>query len=509
MELTRRGFVGAAAIGAAVAAVGSTGKALASEAADVVVVGSGNAGLCAAVEAAQRGLSVILLEGAEALGGTLMATEVIFGSGSSLQAELGIEPPLKYQVVREEMEYTNYRSDSLLWGDMVDASGANIDWLQEQGVPFSMVDRYLGVSAFETAHWWENSTGMMMALAMEAKLGELGVTVRTGTRVTELVQDASGAVVGVVGQDVSGAEVGFDAKAVVLATGGIGNDLPYLQEKSGVDLEHASSAFPMIANVGDGLKMALTAGAKETPINLLLTLGVDGFDIRNDITCAGCLQPTLFVNGDGERFMAEDLYLKKLYSLVANAYGSQKSGAYTILDQDYLDLLETRGCYAGILDTMPGDPLPDVRAELEQAVGAEGYRVVFKGETIEDLAADMGADPALLAATVERYNELCATGTDADFGKDAEYLTPVKTGPFYAVHPDLLILTSIGGVHTNRKMQVCDANEQPVPGLYFAGVGGCELYQETYNYQISGGMNAYCTYSGRRAAQVIAEELLG
>lgn len=509
MELTRRTFVEAAAVAGTAAALAGTTAARADEpatVADVVVVGAGNAGLCAAVEAAEQGLSVVLLEGAEILGGTLMATEVIFGSGSALQAELGIEPPLKYQVVREEMEYTNYRSDALLWGDLVDASGANIDWLAAHGVPFSGVDRYLGVSAFETAHWWENATGMMMALAMEAQLGKLGVEVHTQTRATSLVVE-DGAVVGVEAVDAAGAACRFGARAVVLATGGIGNDLPYLQEKSGVDLSHASSAFPLIANVGDGLRMALEAGAQETPINLLLTLGVDGFDIRNNISCAACLQPTLYVNGDGERFMAEDLFLKKLYSLVANAQRSQKSGAYTILDQNYLDLLETRGSYAGVLDTKPGDPLPDTRAELEQALGATNYRVVFKGETLEELATDMGADPALLVATVERYNQLCAAGEDVDFGKDSAFLEPVTTGPFYAVHPDLLILTSIGGVHTNRKMQVCGADEQPIPGLYFAGVGGCELYQETYNYQISGGMNAYCTYSGRRAAQEVAREL--
>lgn len=474
--------------------------------ADVVVVGAGNSGLAASVEAAQQGLSVVLVESAESLGGTLMATEVIFGSGSALQAEQGIVPPMKYEVVREELEYTNYRSDSLRWGDLVDHSGEDIDWLQTQGVPFAQVDNYLGVSAFDTAHWWEGSSGIVCAMAMAAKAEELGVQVMTQTTALDLIMDGN-AVRGVYVQEADGDVVQLDAAAVILATGGLGGNLELLQEKCGVDLSHASWAFPLVNGGGDGLRMALAAGAKETPINLLLTLGVDGFDIRNQITCASCLQPCLYVNGNGERFMSEDLYLKRLYALVANAYNSQPGGAYTILDQNYLDLLATQGCYAGILETKPGDTLPDVRPELEEGLTVEGYRVVFKGETLEELAADMGADPELLVATVQRYNELCEKGVDEDFGKDPAYLTPVTSGPFYAVHSDISVLSSIGGVHTNRSMQVCDSDDAPIDGLYFAGVGGCELYQETYNYQISGGMNAYATYSGRAAAQHVAKTL--
>ena len=473
---------------------------------DVAIVGAGNSGMCAAIESANLGLDVVLLEKSSELGGSSFATEVIFGLGSGLQKEAGLELPYRYQVVDQELDYTNYHSDALLWGDYVDHSGEDIDWLQEQGVVFDSVDDYRGVSAFPTAHWWEGQIGTSFMASMLAKIEEMGIATRTATAAVDLkVED--GTVVGVYAETDDGTIVEVNAKAVLLACGGIGNDLELLQEKTGVDTAHAKTEFPL-PNVGDGHKMAWAIGAKETDISILPCLGVDGFVIRDAISMASCIQPGLYINGDGERFMAEDLHMKKLYALVINAQRSQLSGTYTFFDDDFIELLENgRGSYVGNLEVEPGDRLPGLRDQLETGSQASGYRVVFKGETLEDLAADMGASPENLVATVKRYNELCAEGVDEDFGKDAEYMNAIGSGPYYAVHTDLSVLTTFGGIGINRRMQVLDAQNNVIPGLYSSGVTSCSLYQDTYNYQISGGMNGYCTYSGRTAAQQMASDI--
>lgn len=474
--------------------------------ADVAIVGAGNSGMCAAIEATNLGLNVVLLEKSSELGGSSFATEVIFGLGSAMQKEAGVELPYRYQVVDEELTYTNYHSDPLLWGDYVEHSGEDIDWLQEQGVVFDSVDDYRGVSAFPTAHWWEGKIGTSFMAAMLAKIEEMGIETRPATAAIDLkIED--GTVVGVYAKTDDEKIVEVNAKAVLLACGGIGNDLELLQEKTGIDTEHAKPEFPL-PNVGDGHKMAWAIGAKETDISILPCLGVDGFVIRDAISMASCIQPGLYINGDGERFMAEDLHMKKLYALVINAQRSQLSGTYTFFDNDFIELLENgRGSYVGNLEVKPGDKLPGLREQLEKGAQATGYRVVFKGETLEELAADMGADPAKLTATIERYNELCEGGVDEDFGKDAEYMNAVNAGPYYAVHTDLSVLTTFGGIGINRRMQVLNAENEVIPGLYSSGVTSCSLYQDTYNYQISGGMNGYCTYSGRTAAQQIASDI--
>ena len=530
MELTRRNFLkGAGIVGAGAMAAGLVGCGPSKQeaqptskegaqaepktytpdesiSADVAIVGAGNSGMCAAIEATEAGLTVVLLEKSSELGGSSFATEVIFGLGSTMQQEAGVELPYRFQVVDQELTYTNHHSDPLLWGDYVERSGENIDWLRKQGVVFDSVDDYRGVSAFPTAHWWEGKIGTSFMASMLARIEELGITTRPSTAAVDLkVQD--GAVVGVYAETDGGKILEVNAKAVLLACGGIGNDLELLQEKTGIDTSHAKTEFPL-PNVGDGHRMAWAVGAKETDISILPCLGVDGFVIRDAISMAACIQPALYINGDGERFMAEDLHLKKLYALVINAQRSQLSGTYTFFDNDFIELLENgRGSYVGNLEVEPGDRLPGLREQLETGAQASGYRVVFKGETLEELAADMGADPTKLTATVDRYNDLCAEGIDEDFGKDTAYLNAIGSGPYYAVHTDLSVLTTFGGIGVNRHMQVLDTENNIIPGLYSSGVTSCGLYQDTYNYQISGGMNGYCTYSGRTAAQQIASDI--
>lgn len=473
---------------------------------DVVIVGSGNSGMSAAIEATNLGLNVVLLEKSTTLGGSAFATEVIFGLGSKIQADAKLELPYRYQVVDEELTYTNHHSDPLLWGEYVAQSGTNIDWLQEQGVVFDSVDDYRGVSAFPTAHWWEGKIGTSFMATMAAKIEELGIETRLGTPAVDLKVE-NGVVTGVYAETEEGQILEVNARAVLLACGGIGNDLELLQEKTGIDTSHAKCEFPL-PNVGDGHRMAWAIGAKETSISILPCLGVDGFVVRDAISMAACIQPALYVNGDGERFMAEDLHLKKLYALVINAQRSQLSSTYTFFDENFIELLENgSGSYVGNLEVEPGDQLPGLREQLEAGSQTTGYRVVFKGETLDELAADMGANAEKLKATIERYNELCEKGVDEDFGKDAKYMNVIGSGPYYAVHTDLSVLTTFGGIGINRNMQVIDENDSVIPGLYSSGVTSCSLYQDTYNYQISGGMNGYCTYSGRRAAQQIAEDI--
>ena len=277
---------------------------------DVAIVGAGNSGMCAAIEAANAGLNVLLIEKQNEVGGSSFATEVIFGLGSTMQKDAALDLPYRYEVVDQELNYTNYHSDPLLWGDYVDHSGENIDWLQSQGVVFDSVDDYRGVSAFPTAHWWEGKIGTSFMEAMAKKIEETGIAVRTSTSALDL-KTSDGTVVGLYAESSDGSIIEVNAKAVLLTCGGIGNDLDLLEEKTGIDTTHVKTEFPL-PNVGDGHRMAWAVGAKETPISILPCMGVDGFVIRDAIALASCIQPGLYVNARGERYMAEDLHLHPL-----------------------------------------------------------------------------------------------------------------------------------------------------------------------------------------------------
>ena len=140
-------------------------------------------------------------------------------------------------------------------------------------------------------------------------------------------------------------------------------------------------------------------------------------------------------------------------------------------------------------------------AALKKRRQISSQAIAFRGETLEELAQNMGCNPDVLKETADRYNHFKEIGCDEDFGCDPEYIRGIGNGPYYAVHNDVIVITTIGGIDINGKNQVVTADKQPIVGLYSCGVESCTLYRETYNYQLSGGMNAYNFFSGRNAVK--------
>ena len=257
MDITRRNFLGiagATGIAAAAAGAGLVGCAPASQSSgsnsesqegssqsvtrnvvatytcDICICGAGNSGLSAAVEAAQQGLGVVVLEKHGGTGGGGIGTEGVFAVNSTMQQEAGIqiEPA---EIISTEMNYSHNRANGLKWLDLVQASGENITWLKECGVNFTgVVDDYHG-GQFETFHWFgENRAHDDFSPAMTQTAKDAGVQFLMNCPATDLIQDESGAITGVYAQKLNGDYVQVNAKAVVLATGGFANNDEYLQE---------------------------------------------------------------------------------------------------------------------------------------------------------------------------------------------------------------------------------------------------------------------------------------
>ena len=141
-----------------------------------------------------------------------------------------------------------------------------------------------------------------------------------------------------------------------------------------------------------------------------------------------------------------------------------KSGfCYLLMDTPMLELFGSR---IRTLDN--GRPCPwreEVAAEcaLEDVPGR-------KADTIAELAIKLNMDPAVLEQTVARYNGLCKAGKDTDFGKKAEYMRPIETGPFYAFAVrNFDNGASRGGISIDEDFRVTDQNGEPIPGVYCAG----------------------------------------
>ncbi|MBQ9954446.1 MAG: FAD-dependent oxidoreductase [Eggerthellaceae bacterium] len=456
---------------------------------DIVVVGSGSAGVAATVQAAELGANTLLLEKRGTVGGNGALTEGMFAIGSKMQHEAGIGTDIAFRdIIDAEQNFFNYRINNLLWKDMVEASGENIDWMVSHGVKFSgVVDNYHGLGKFDAFHWFVDGKGSNYIEPMVESAQKLGATVMTSTPALDLIIE-EGVVKGLYAQKEDGSILQVNAKAVILASGGYANNAEIMAER-GYDLTY-SNDHGIPGHDGDGLRMAISAGAHDVSrercfLREPFSFGIDFFATMSQTIHRG--GPVLWVNQDGVRYVSEDAG-SFAPGCNSNAVHSQKA-SYMLMSQDIIDEFEARSPYG------------QLQADMDDAVAKCPGKNIYKADTIEELAQLQGLDPAALKATVDRYNELCDKGEDDDYAKSSANMVALKTAPFYIFRQDLAFWTSIGGIDTNRNMEVITAKGEVVPGLFAAGTDGCNLYRETYTMTVPASCNANNCNSGRIAAR--------
>lgn len=466
---------------------------------DIVVLGGGWSGLAATVEAAEQGADVVLIERDQMLGGTMSFTEGMFGVNSSLQKQQGVPEYNLNELIFEEQEFAHYLTDYWGYKDFFEMSGENIDWMMAHGTEFGGVDNSNGAGKFDVFHWWKDGSGSQAMQGLADTVEKLGVEVRLGARATELIIDESGRVTGAyVMLDEDGTEyLQVNAKAVIIATGGLSGNLDMVAELLGIDTTYSYTPTGALCT-GDGYNMAKQAGAGPASICSLQSAFVYG--AGTELSGVAAHHFMIMVNPEGERFMREDLADAVDLNMATNAIAGQ-GAVHTIIDQANIDKFMTEGTYLPYMfGPEVGTKLENLQSEIDGAIEAEAGSV-FKADTLEDLAAQMGVPTDVFLKTIDTYNGYCDAGEDADFGTDPQYLRKVETAPFYAVRQDFQTTKSIGGYKVNRRNEVIDATRKAIPGLYAAGMDGCNMYTDTYNISVPGGNSGYCCYSGRNAAQ--------
>lgn len=521
MELTRRNFLGTAAGTAAVAlSAGTVTAAVAEETTeaapapvavydcDICICGAGNSGLAAAVEAAQQGLGVVVLEKFGACGGGGIGTEGVFGVNSAMQQEAGIEIDIS-EVISCEMVYSHYRANGLKWYDLIQASGENISWLKDCGVVFSgVVDDYHG-GQFQTFHWFgPNRAKYDYTPAMVKTATDLGAQFLTNTPATDLITDENGVVCGVYGQKLNGDLVQVNCKAVVLATGGFANNDEYLQQGGLADTTNVKRFLAGFN--GDGVRMATSVGGAHTIPRMsglmqLTVMGAPGgeygtFGRGDGLVVAGQNARCIWVNEDAQRFCAES------NDEVNWMAGMVPSMAHAKLFAIY-DAATFEAAFNGMI--MPRISWEETLVELQDRIDQNPYNDFFSADTLEELVAKaapaVGLDAEVLMETVNTYQQMCDEGHDAIFGKPAQHMVKLDNPPYYFCYMPQAVMVTFGGIKTSRKMEVVDKNGKPVPGLYSCGVDSADLWPNIYTINVPGGTNANNVNSGRFAGKFAAQ----
>ena len=459
---------------------------------DVVVVGFGIAGACAALEASRAGARVILLERAAEYGGTsaMAGGHFYLGGGTAVQQAVGVEDSAeemrKYlmSVVREidsetEAKIRAFSEDSVEHFDWIEALGMEFERSlyphkaviqpgteglmytgNEKVWPFK--DKAKPAPRGHKVPKPGDTGGAKIVLdALAERIAETSIEVRYETGASGLVVDG-GAVVGLAWRRYE--ERGFlRAKAVVIAAGGyVGNDKMVAEYTP----QLGSKLFPLASTYDDGLgiRMGASVGAE-------LRMMDQAF-ITAPFYPPSKLITGIVVNKLGKRFVTEDSYHSRMSGFVMD---QPDHAAFLIVDSAHIE--------------HPDFPLcPFI----------DGW------ETVEEMEAALGIPTGNLAATLTAYNENAARGEDPDFHKQPEWLEPQDQGPWGAYDLSLgkamYAGFTMGGMRVDLDGRVQRADLSVIEGLYASGACAVNIAQDGKGYA-SGTQLAEGSYFGRRAGR--------
>ena len=474
------------------------------ESCDIVVVGSGMAGICAGARAADLGAHVIVLEQNSSLGGTSTVAEGAAGVNSYIHVRDGIEINVNEAVNRVE-EYCHWGANKDVLTRFVTESGATIDWLHDTcGVRFAAATSFPG--SYPAWHLLCDEEGKQVTIGpgviepLAAFIGDHGGEVRPDNRATGLITEGD-AVKGVYVSD-GADEYAIEADAVILATGGYSDNQEMFESYSRIPFDRVYG-WGIPGRNGDGITWAEQMGAMLHNAGTVMFAAsrVSGATMLADkLNMLISFQCMLRVNDKGRRFFNESMYMD--FTTISNAILAQV-GTFALFDQAWLDSVADELLPVGweLYGFPENAPWPEARDVVDEAVAAGN---LVKADTLEQLAERLGIDAAGLKETVERYNSFIESGVDEDFGAVTAMLPPMTQAPFYGGKITAGSYATCGGLYVDENLRVISKNGDPIPGLFALGGDASSIYGNDYDVGVlPGSQQGWCATGGRLAAEFI------
>lgn len=471
--------------------------------ADIIVVAAGVSGLAACVSAAEKGVKVIAFEKAATTGGTGNMGMGLFGVESRLQ-RLKQMGPTKEEAFQIFMDHTHWRVDAQLISTYINKSATTIDWLEKMGVEFKEPSAYFR-GGWPTWHivapGGEGCARNMYKLLTE-RAKKFGVEFFLQMPVKKIIKK-EGKITGVVAENSNGEKIEAQGKAVIIATGGFGDNPKLIKEYTGYTWGVDIQSIRIPGLVGDGMRMAWEVGAAKTPMMMEVIYGTDDTTAPGDLIVASH-QPHLLVNVLGERFMNEEVMSNTTFT--GNAISAQKDRcAFLVFDENIRKKMEDG------FDTLnvpfPFLSLEDFDQKIQDNIDKGNESIIF-ADSLDELAEKAGINRDRFIKSVERYNQACINGYDDLFYKTHRYLRPIKAPRYYAFKLFPSAYGSLGGIKINYKTEVLDKNWNKIPGLYAAGTDANTIYGDSYVFVLPGNTMGFAVNSGRMAGENAAEYIM-
>jgi tricarballylate dehydrogenase len=448
---------------------------------EIVVVGGGNAGLVAAIEAKDAGANVLVIEKApkKARGGNSRLSGGLFRiaadglrdygpliEGSNIpKGELDIEPYSKDDFYNKVIRLSEGRSDRRLTEIFVNKSLETVQWMKKQGVNWELNPVHM--ARIGSRLYWPAGQTVLVAIGAGEGLVEMlygivekrGIEVLYDTAAHSLVTNANGEICGIVAKNAEGF-IEIDAKNVILACGGFQANPAWRRRYLGENWDLVKLRGTRY-DTGDGIQMATTVGAQvvghwggchasivseDSPMIEAASAGSERYSY----------QFCIMVNRNGERFVDEgEDFMVYTYAKFGKEILKQPGGvAFQIFDAKVIPIL---------------------RVEYQNALRVES-------NSLEELAEECDVNVERFLATVKEFNE-AIMNNDAPFltykldGRRTRGLKPDKTNwaqkidtpPYHAYAVVCGLTMTYGGLRTNEKAQVIDTSDRPVKGIYAVG----------------------------------------
>ncbi|WP_238902010.1 MULTISPECIES: FAD-dependent oxidoreductase [unclassified Clostridium] len=461
---------------------------------DLVVMGSGLAGLAAAVTAAEKGVKVAVFEKRPFQGG---------GVSNTPMCTMAVKNDKEYidKAFNVHMNYTNWNADPAVAHTWIRNSARIPEYIRGLGLDFQAVaptpleeigekrgygggfpnGYHIGDYYFFKARGRGHGAALICKKATD-KFIELGGEIYFNSPIKKIIKEGD-KVTGAIAIDKDGNEIKISTKALIVASGGFSDNSEFIKEYTGHIYTNNNcddggnvlfNTFPNAQMTGDGQAAVWAIGGAKG------SMGINGHNLVPGPGIIGNVpwvvfnetrtiqeQPYLWVNQLGKRFINEEMSNDHMTMGTAIANQKDKCG-YIVFDEETVQHMEKEGLEY-IYMIFPAEKLNNVRAQFEELINIKGNKHIFLADTIEELCEKTGIDCENMKDTVDNYNKYCDEKHDDEFGKNPVFLRPVREKKFYAMRVFKGGYQAMGGIKINGKCEVLDEDFRVIKGLYSAG----------------------------------------
>ena len=425
---------------------------------DVIIVGSGGAGMTAAIEAKDAGMNPVILEKMPMAGGnTSKASAGLNASETSVEKAQGITDS-NDKFYEETLKGGGGTNDKELLRYFVDHSAAAVDWLAQNDIVLDNLTTTGGMSVSRTHRPHDGSAvGAYLVKGLEENISKRDIPVFVNSDVTK-INEKDGKVSGVEVK-IEGETKQVDSKAVVVTTGGFGANQKMIA-KYRPDLKDYVTTNAA-GSTGDGIEMISALGGALVDMDKIqihpTVFQKTGYLVSESIRGEGAI----LVNKEGKRFF--------------NEMDTRDKVSAAELKQD--------GKYAYAIF---GEGTKDKVKAVDQYISKD---MVVEADNVEELAKKLEIKPEELNATVTKWNKAVADKKDSEFGRTTGMTNDIS-GKVYAIKVAPGIHHTMAGVKINTQTQVLKEDGQPIKGLYAAG-------------EVTGGLHGGNRIGGNAVADII------